>query len=707
MQVYLQELADFYDQELVLTVYEDRWPNSFDTLQEWLAEANLVALTYPFSRQSLARYLRRRRVPFLLVQRDWKRFYLALPTADNKWEFWQDDNLLGTFTPSELMQQGIGENLLAYLIVPRGFFASPFVTQATKPWSRLFQFFSAERQLVAYIYLYAIVSGGALLLVPLVIQAIFSYVQTLQQVSGLATMIVLAILILIVGAFVRLGQYVLMENLQRRLFLHSTLEIVHHVPRWFFPAVVRENLPGLVNRYFEIFTLEKNIAKLLINIPADIVTIVFGLALFFLYVFFSKGYILAISAVLLTVIVGLLLYYSFWPAYKKKKAVSDEKYRMASWLEEIARSLLTFKVAGFPPILYRRTQDLEERYLRAREQYFRALLWQKGLLYFYQISLAALMIGVGAWLVTEDQRLSLGAFVASEVVLVIILNAVQDLVGQLDALYDAFVGMDKLSQLFTQPQEKTIGLQPPPKPAYQVTLQNLVVFQSRGNGQVQPILRNICLEVEAGEKVCLTGPSGSGKTSLLYVLYGLYPDYRGEVYIEGMNLRHLNLVALRARIGDALDVEEIVEATVWENLTLGARDLSWDEVMRVCERLGLKEVIERLPQGFFTPLPPRGRGVLSGLDQRRLILARALLMHPALLFVDDLFATVDWPVKGPIYEYILSPTMPYTALVVSQDPRVMQLCDRIILLQEGEIRHVGGYKEVLPLVQAYNPFFRE
>ncbi|MCS7296940.1 MAG: ATP-binding cassette domain-containing protein [Bacteroidia bacterium] len=673
------------------------WPRSFDALQERLGEANLVALSQVFSRDTLLLYLRKRQIPLLLVRRDWEVFFLAIPAENHTWDLWRNERFLGRFGAEEVLQRGIGEDAYTYTIVPRGFRPSPFTSEGIKPWNRLARFFSAEGRLVAYIYLYALVSGGASLLVPVVIQAIFTYIQTLQWVTGLTTLILLAAAVLIVAALVRIAQYILIEYLQRRLFLHSTLEIVHHVPRWLYPAVIRENLPGLINRYFEIFTLEKNLSKLLLDVPADLLTITFGIILLSFYAPFF-----AFSIVLLTLLVGSILYSSFLSTYKKKKAVSDEKYRMATWLEELARALLTFKVAGFPPLLYRRTQELEERYLRARKHYFSALLTQKGILYFYQIGIALIMLTMGALLVIQ-QRISLGQFVASELVLFLILNAVQHIVSHLESMYDTFVGIEKLSQIFVPPTEKISGITLPLKPAYSITIRDLTFSLSKEGGATRPILQGISLQIQAGEKVCLTGPSGSGKTTLLTLLYGLYEEYTGEVYIEGVNLRQIDLLTLRARIGDALDAGEVIEATVWENLTLGAPHLSWEAVIEVCERLQLRAVIDSLPEGFFTVLPPQGRGVLSGLDVRRLLVARAILVRPSILFVDDIFSGVAWTLKEPIYRFILAPEAPYTAVVVSQDPRVMQMCDRIFLLEEGYLRYTGSYSEYAAFMQLHYP----
>lgn len=687
MQLYLKLLADFYDHKIE-EGHPLGWPSSFDALQEELGRIGLVAIAQFFSREDLQAYFVRGQLPVLAVSSDWRRFWLAFPSKEKKgWHVWEGERYKGLFPAEELLQQGFDKGQLLYLIIPRGWSPAPFSSEPASPIRRLFRLLSAEGRLVGYIYLYAFTAGGANLLVPVIIQAIYTYIQTLQWVTGLSTLLLLAAVILITWVIVRIAQYILLEHLQRRIFLHSTLEIVYRVPRWVFPAVIRENLPGLINRYFEIFTLEKDISKLLLNLPADLLTVLLGIVLLSFYAPFFAFIVLLVTA--LTV---FLLYLSFEEAYKNKKEVSDRKYQMASWLEEVARAILTFKVTGFPAILHSRTQEIEEKYLTARKKYFRLLLRQKAILFGYQVVIALLMLGVGAALVIGRQ-LSLGQFVASELVLFLLINAIQDIIYNLDALYGTLISIEKLNQLFEPEIEQLTGIPlPESSSGYSVSFREVSFYYRQGKKASQ-VLKRVTWDIRPREKVGLTGPAGSGKTALLHTIYGFYQDFEGDIYIEGISLRQIDRLSLRRRIGNVLEVGEIIEASVWDNLTLGLPHLSWDVVMDMCKRLGIKEEIDHLPEGFFTRLPPHGRGVLSGLTQRKLILARALLMRPNLLLMEDLFAGVDWEQKGPLYELVLDPEAPYTAIVVSQDPRVLQKCDKVAFLSKGELVFYGSYSD--------------
>jgi len=692
MELYLKLLLEAY--EMDISAFREKplgWPRNFVELQTQLSGYDLVAFSYAWTPESLLSHLRDSQTPLLAVNVDWTRFYLFLPQANQHWEIFEQGRLLGTLSPTEAMERFSPHGMLFYLVLPSSYAPTPFSSTPEKPWTRLLRLFFAERRLITYIYLYAVISGGLSLLLPLLIQTIFTYVQTMVWVTGVTTLLLLVALTLGSALVIRLAQYILTEILQRRLFLHTTLGAAYRIPRWPFREVLTKNLPALVNRYFEIFTFEKNLGKLLLDVPASFLTL--GLSLILL-AFYAP--VFAFIMLIITGIVAFLVAQSFSQTLKNKKKVSDEKYIMASWLEEIARALLTFKLAGLPTYLSHRTQTAEENYLTARRKYFRSLLYQKGILYVYEGLLALSLLGGGAYLVV-DKKLSLGQFVASELVLFLMLGAVQTLVANLDALYDALVGIDKLNQLFEVPEEHTLGARLIDKArGLHIEVSHLSVAGFRDH-----ILKDISFTIAPGEKVCLTGFSGAGKTTLLYTLYGLNREFSGNIFINNISLRELDLVELRGVIGEALGLEQIIEGTVWDNLTMTAPNASWEEVLGLCEMLGLRQEIETLPEGFYTKLSAQGVGLLRGFALHRILLVRALLARPKLLIVDDIIPTVSPEAKLAVYQYILAPDRPYTAIIVSMDPNVMRLCDKLILLDAGRLIKVGSYEEV-----AQSPYFQ-
>jgi len=109
----------------------------------------------------------------------------------------------------------------------------------------------------------------------------------------------------------------------------------------------------------------------------------------------------------------------------------------------------------------------------------------------------------------------------------------------------------------------------------------------------------------------------------------------------------------------------------------------------------LREEIEALPEGFYTKLSAQGMGLLRGFALHRILLVRALLARPRLLIVDDIIPTVAPETKMAVYRYLLAPERPYTAIIVSMDPKVMRLCDKVIFLDQGRLIDVGSYDEIV------------
>jgi ATP-binding cassette subfamily B protein len=215
----------------------------------------------------------------------------------------------------------------------------------------------------------------------------------------------------------------------------------------------------------------------------------------------------------------------------------------------------------------------------------------------------------------------------------------------------------------------------------------------------EPVLRDVNLDVRPGETVAVVGATGSGKTSLTALVPRLYDVTSGSVSIDGVDVRELDLVHLRRLVATAFDDPTLFSMSARENLTLGradATDEDVDEALDVAQAGFARD----LPWGLDTRIGEQGMA-LSGGQRQRLALARAVLARPAVLVLDDTLSALDVHTEKLVEDALRRVLVDTTGLIVAHRASTVLLADRVALLQDGTITHVGDHRELLATVPAY------
>jgi len=207
------------------------------------------------------------------------------------------------------------------------------------------------------------------------------------------------------------------------------------------------------------------------------------------------------------------------------------------------------------------------------------------------------------------------------------------------------------------------------------------------------ILRGLDLTVEPGETVGIVGRTGSGKTTLAYLVPRLYDVAEGQVLLDGVDVRELQLRSLRSHIGTAFEDPILFSASVYENLAMGRSAVPDDELRRALNVAQATFVYE-LPWGLETRVGEQGY-TLSGGQRQRLALARAVLGRPAVLVLDDPLSSVDVHTEAVIEEALASVLEDVTALLVVHRPSTLALADRVALLDEGRVVATGTHATLM------------
>lgn len=546
------------------------------------------------------------------------------------------------------------------------------------PWQRLVRLLRVDKREIGHIYLYALVGGAISLSVPLGVQAIINLISGGQVATSWGVLIAFVTIGVGFTGGLQVMQIALAENIQQRLFARSALEFAYRIPRIRAEAIGGRYLPELVNRFFDTVSVQKGLSKLLLDVPLALLQIILCLILLALYhpFFIAFGFLLLV-----------LLYLIFSMTAKRGLATSltesTYKYEVAYWLEELGRSSGTFKLIGRTDLPIERTDALVNGYITARKAHFRVLLGQFSAMVVFKVVVTLALLALGGALVINEQ-MNLGQFVAAEIVILLLMAAVEKIILRIETVYDVLTALEKIGTVTDLPLERNEGLKvisEDPSKGLDVRVTQLG-FRSHWTSQY--VLRNVDLHLQPGEKVCLSGANGAGKTTLLRILGGAMQPTEGNVQLDGHPMNSLDLDDVRSIIGDSLADEEVFTGSILQNITVGRAWVSEDDVSEACRVTGLFDQLAQFPEGLLTKLDPQGSRLPKSLV-KRIIQARCIAGKPRLILLEDSLQNWDTKDREQLLGWISAPERPWTLLAVSNDPWLQQRCARTLCLSNGTI----------------------
>lgn len=563
---------------------------------------------------------------------------------------------VGAATPWLLVEQALPLDALHARRVP----GQDAVTRAL---GRLRALIRLERGDLWVVMVYAVAIGALTLASPIAVQAL---VNTVAFGSLLQPLLVLTALLLaglgFAGMLRALAAFVV-EVLQQRLFVRAVADVARRLPRVDLGDHEATRGPELVNRFFDVVTIQKASATLLLDGVSTALQAGVGMVLLAFY----HPLLLAFDLVLLAALAAIVLL-PLRAAVATSLRESSHKYEAVAWLEEVARSPALFKSAAAMCYAVTRAELLARGYLTARRSHFARVLRQVigglGL----QVLAGAALLGVGGLLVLERQ-LTLGQLVAAELVVTAVSASFAKLGKHLESFYDLLSALEKLGKLIDLPLEASGGTRE--------------FSDGPARLRLRGALRGADLEIAAGDRVLVAGGSGDGKSTLLDMCFGLRRPARGQVELDGVDLRRADLPTMRDRIA-LLRAGDLFAGTIADNLRLAAPRASQAALRVALSLVDLDDAIVALPAGLETSL--LAGSPLSGAQGRRLVLARALAAQPRLLLVDGLLDGLALPPAKheALLEHIFAIDAPWTVLIVSDDPRVQARCTRVVDLTPHE-----------------------
>jgi putative ABC transport system ATP-binding protein len=539
------------------------------------------------------------------------------------------------------------------------------------PITRLLNLLKLERRdlkiLPVLIFGYGLISIAT----PVSVQALVNIVTMGSVLQPLFVVSIILFLLLALSGALYIFESYIVELIQRRIFIRTAITTAQNARGVEINLYDRENPVELINRFFDVTTVQKSAASLLTVGLTSLLQIFIGSLILIFYSSFFSLFIFVIIGFLIFIVKSLGRH-ATETAIKESKA----KYEMAAWLESIAKNIFAFKFYQGEERAATQTHALAKNYIKTRSKHFNILLWQNiSAAFIYAIGGTGLL-ALGGGLVIKGE-INLGQFVAAELIIFGVLAALIRLVNKLDYFYDLLAALDKIGVLEDMPQEQC-GAHTLEK--IELTSLKLNNVNFAYNSYIKP-LNNIHFELNKGQSLAVLGNPGTGKSTLIKIITKLRTPSTGNITLNQFDIRQVDNNAIRNMMGFAGNIE-IAQGSIHENICLG-RDISLDTFNTIINELGLAEEFNRFPDGANTAIAASG-SPLSSSQLQRLMIARAAVARPSLIMIDGLLDSFNEKELNAVMHMFKQHQQDWMLIVTTRFAHIAKRFDQTLDLNDPE-----------------------
>lgn len=437
----------------------------------------------------------------------------------------------------------------------------------------------------------------------------------------------------------------------------------------------RGSIGGMSAIVREVETIREFFASATISALVDVPFILLTL----LVIALIGGSVVWVPIVLIPIVV--LIGFALQPALRKQSSelLGNALSKQAVLVETIG-SLETVKVAGAGPMLDARFDGaMEQQALVSLRQRIISNLAVNSAMTAQMLCYAGVVF-VGVYKIA-DQSMTMGSLIACSILAGRAVAPLSQIAQLLTRIHSARTAYRQIDALMQQPDEIGDGHRNAP-----MVLEGGIEFRDvdfRYPGAAELALRNINFRIKPGEHVALIGPIGSGKSTVARLIAGLYEPASGLVMVDGIDIRQLEAVSFRAKIGALLQDNNLFTGTIRENIVL-ARDGDEAELQRVAQMSGAHDFIATLPNGYELRLSDRGEG-LSGGQRQSIALARAMYGRPPIMVLDEPTSSIDTDTENSLIGKMRSELEGRTLILITHRPSLLAMVDRVMLMSRGRI----------------------
>lgn len=491
----------------------------------------------------------------------------------------------------------------------------------------------------------------------------------------------------------------LMLYLSQKLDIPLILGYYQHVlnlPMNFFGT---RKVGEIISRFMDASKIRDAISGATLTIMIDtIMAIVGGIVLY------TQNSLLFGISVILLLLYGIIVFCYNKPIKEINKEQMEENSHLTSFLVESLTGVETIKSFNAEEKVQYKTENLFIKFLKN--------VFKGGFLSNSQQSLTNAVYVIGEtvilWVGTIsilNGNLTIGELITFNALLAYFLNPVKNLINLQPTMQTAIVAADRLGEILDLEQEKKENEDYKIKDFSlnkEIEISNLDFRY----GTRQLVLKNININIKPGKKIALVGESGSGKTTLVKLLMNFYEFEKGEIMFGDYNIKDINIESLRDKIAYISQDIFLFSGTIRENLMLGNEEATLDEIIEACRLSKANEFIERMPLRYETLLEENGAN-LSGGQKQRLAIARALLKKPDILIMDEATSNLDSITEKAIEKTINELSNNITTIIIAHRLSTIMRCDRIYVMENGEIIEQGSHTELMNDKKNYYNLWKE
>jgi len=376
------------------------------------------------------------------------------------------------------------------------------------------------------------------------------------------------------------------------------------------------------------------------------------------------------------------------PGYRKNRDLTDN---MIQRLAENIRGIAVIKAFAREEDEIRKFRETNDELRLQKQSVFKVVsVFMPAIGFLSQLNLVVLL-GYGGYLVIEG-RIPLGVGLITFTGMLQQFSAqIANIAAVANSMQESLTGARRVFEVLDAPLE----IVNEPDPMWLPRMWGRVTFEHVWfDPGTEPVLKDICFEVQPGQCVAVVGPTGAGKSALLSLIPRFYDPSKGRVLIDGVDMRKLELGAARRNVGLVFQESFLFSTTVAANIEFGAPGATREQVEKAARIAAAHDFIMELPKGYDTILGEGGSG-LSGGQRQRLAIARAVLLDPAILVLDDPTAAIDAETEHEIVQAMQSAMEGRTTFIVAHRLSTLRNADLVIVLDRGRVVQIGTHEDLL------------